>query len=193
MQKIIVLFVFIILSGCAGTRFSKEPPSQISISRTVKLNTAPVWPLKIKGTYLQKVTATAWGKQQSFSVYLTLDNEMLEAIAFNDVAGRLYRLKWTPQNVIWEGSDYIPSMIKPDNILIDFLLAHLPIQQLNSVLKGARVFEKGNLACKTRQIKNKKILRTIVYSQPMGYMWGHVVIENPVIGYKLVIQTVEQS
>lgn len=176
----------------AQTRTSKAPSSQIAISRSAKLNAARIWPLSIRGTYLQKVTASAWGKKETFSVYLTLEDEMIEAIAFSDVAGRLYRLKVTPGNVLWEGSAYIPPTIQPENILADFLLINLRADQLAALLKGARVFERGDAAAKTRTIKDRKILRTIRYSQPTKTLWGHVVIENPVYGYKLDIQTVVQ-
>jgi hypothetical protein len=180
------------LFGCTSTRFVTESPAQIPINPIVKLDTASIWPLRIKGTYLQKATVAAWGKEQTFSVYLTLEEEMIEAIAFNDLAGRLYRLKCTPENVIWEKSALLPSMIKPDNILTDFLLINLDLKQLNRILKGARVFEKDNEAGKTRIIRDEKILRTIHYSQPMGDMWGLVVIENPINGYQINIQTVVQ-
>lgn len=196
MQKILILLLACSLAGCmpkyAQNNISKAPSSQIAISRSAKLNIASIWPLNMRGTYLQKVTAAAWGKSETFSVYLTLEDEMIEAIAFSDIAGRLYRLKVTPGNILWEGSAYIPSTIQPENILLDFLLINLPAGKLAALLKGARVFEKGNAAVKTRTIKERKILRTITYSQPTETLWGRVVIENPIYGYKLDIRTVEQ-
>lgn len=193
MQKLLLSIILAIcLNSCAGKHYMKSTPSQIPISRTVKLNTDNVWPLTIQGTFLQQITCTAMGKQQSFSVHLTLEDMMLEAIAFNDVAGRLYSLHWTPWNVDWEGSKYIPSVIKPENILLDFLLVHLPAHQLRRVLKGADVYENDNNNGKTRIIQGSNVKRTIYYSKPMGAMWGHVIIENPLIGYKLEIQTVSQ-
>jgi hypothetical protein len=176
----------------APISMNKAAPSQIAVSRSAKLNIAAIWPLNIRGTYLQKVTATAWGKKETFSVYLTLEDDMIEAIAFSDVAGRLYKLKVTPGNILWESSACIPTSIQPENILTDFLLINLNAGQLASILKGARVFERGNLSVKTRTIKERKILRTISYSQPTESLWGQVIIENPIYGYKLNIQTVEQ-
>lgn len=193
MQKLLLIIILAFcLNSCASTHFMKSPPSQIPISRSVNLDTDNVWPLTIQGTFLQQITCTAMGKKQSFSVHLTLEDMMMEAIAFNDVAGRLYRLHWTPGNVNWEGSKYIPSVIKPENILLDFLLVHLPADQLGKVLKGAHVHENDNNYGKTRIIQGSNFRRTIYYSNPMGAMWGHVVIENPIVGYKLEIQTVTQ-
>lgn len=192
MQKILIILAVVILAGCTGARYSQEPPPKISVTRSVKLNTERIWPMEIKGTYLQKVTASARGKQQTFSVHLTLDEWLLEAVAFNDVAGRLYQLKCTPDNVDWVGSPYVPSIIKPDNILVDFLLVHLPANQLQSLLQGARVHENGNESRKTRTIKDRSVLRIINYDHPIGAMWGHVTIENPSMGYKLDIETVAQ-
>jgi len=192
MKKLLIVLAAIALVGCAGTRFSEKPPSEFPVSKSAKLNTSKVWPLKMKGTYLQKITATAKGKQQSFSVHLTLDDWMLEAVAFNDMAGRLYNMQWTPDNVYWDGSPYIPSMVKPEYILVDFLLAQLPINQLQSILKGARVVEQGIQGGKTRTVYDDKVLRTINYKNPIGSMWGNVIIDNPGIGYRLDIQTVTQ-
>src|SRR5262249_17234798 len=108
MQKIFIILAVAMLASCTGVRYSQQPPPRISVNRSVKLNPTQIWPMEIKGTYLQKVTASTRGKQQTFSVHLTLDDWMLEAVAFNDVAGRLYRLKCTPYNVDWQGSPYVP-------------------------------------------------------------------------------------
>jgi hypothetical protein len=207
MQKILAILAATILIGCSSqlsalsifnlTKKSSEsqyqmPLHQVSINPWVKLNTVKLWPLKNFGTYLQKVTASVKGKKHTFSIHLTLNAEMLEAVAFNDMAGRLYTLQWTPQSVCWEGSSYIPECIKPENIIADFLLVHLPVNQLQGVLQGAIVFE-GPVGFKlTRVIKNNQVLRSITYSNPIGKMWGQVTIENPEIGYKLDIQTVVQ-
>jgi hypothetical protein len=175
MQKFIILFSLAFLASCTGVRYAQQPPSTISVNRNVKLNTKMIWPMEIKGSYLQKVTVSVMGKQQTFSVHLTMDEWMLETVAFNDFAGRLYHLKCTPDYVDWEGSAFVPSIIKPDNILVDFLLVHLPEDQLKRLIQGASVFEKGDSTAKTRLIKNRNVLRVIHYQHPIGQMWGHVV------------------
>lgn len=192
MHKILILFITLSLIGCTRTRFPQERPYLALANPTVNLQTAHVWPLAFKGSYLQKITATAKGKKHTFSVYLNLNEQMLESIAYTDMTGRLYKLKWTPEHIIWEGSRYIPSIIKPENIITDFLMIHLPAKELEGLLRGARVFENSEGTGKTRIVKVNEVIRRITYSKPLGKMWGHVIIENPVLGYKLAIQTVEQ-
>jgi hypothetical protein len=192
MQKIMMLLVALLLVSCNENESSYDPANQIAISQKSRLNTSQIWPLNLNGSYVQKITASAWGKEQSFSVYLSLDNNVIEAVAFNDIAGRLYRLKIVPGSLLWEPSSYIPSFIKPENILADFLLVNLQADQLNALINRARVHEKTTPTGKIRTIKERRILRKITYSKPSGNMWGHVVIENPVLGYSLTIETVEQ-
>lgn len=207
-----------LLTGCASKHLSHSNPHvnikhvasppenalnpeslhQVAISPTVSLHTAGIWPLAPKvnnapqGTYLQKITAFSRGKKHAFSVHLTLEENMLESIAFSDFVGRLYLLKWTPEEVIWEGSSFVPKIIKPENILADFLLIHLPVDQLQSRLHGAQVFENVTETGKTRVIQNQEVLRTITYRTPLGAMWQNVTIDNPEAGYKLDIQTAVQ-
>jgi hypothetical protein len=212
MQKLLISLASLAFVGCSSTHMSSsrdhEPISkvlvnsrgelvpahlsQVSVGSTAVLQVANIWPLQNKGSYLQKITASAMGKRHSFSVHLTLDDDMLEAIAFADMAGRLYSMKWTPESVHWEGSSYIPPMIKPENIIADFLLVHLPTEQLHSVLQGAQIFEQDANNGKTRIVKGREVIRKITCRNPIGNIWGYVVIENPIIGYKLEIQTVMQ-
>ncbi len=197
MQKSLILWLVVvfIFTGCAASRVSSEASFQIAakpaLGSTTYFHKANIWPLKNKGIYLQKITATVKGKQHSFSIHLTLDDYMLEAIAFNDMVGRLYSLKWTPQGVEWEGSAYIPKFIMPENIIADFLMVHLPAKQLEGILQGAQVFEQAEGSGKIRYVRGREV-RTITYENPLGAMWGHVVIHNLVLGYKLDIQTVRQ-
>jgi hypothetical protein len=198
MHKIIILILAIALVGCSTTRFPREeipqqvPAKHVSTNPVIQLNKAKIWPLKINGIYLQKVTATINGKQQSFSVHLTADERMIEIIAFSDMAGRLYKLKYTPQGVHWEGSSSIPSIIKPENIMTDFLMIHLSAKELQNSLPGSHVRETADATGKTRVVMLQKVLRKITYKRPLGTMWEHVTIENPAARYRLDIQTVEQ-
>ncbi len=195
MQKLIIFILSLSLVGCASSRMPRESNPKISgshpIAPKIKFDFTKVWPLN-KGTYLQKITASVKGKKYSFTVHLTLENEMLEAIAINDIAGRLYSLKWTPNDMIWDKSARIPDFIKPENIIADFLFVHLPANQLQCALKGSQVFERPTQLGLTRVIKINEVLRTITYETPSGNMWKHVIIENPVLGYQLNIQTVIQ-
>lgn len=203
MQKIIILLIAFSFVGwipfggkylqqSRSSQHSERSLHEVPISNNVTLNVANIWPLKMSGTYLQKLHVSTRGKQHSFSVYLSLSDTMVEVVAFNDMAGRLYKMKWTPQDIVWEGSSYIPSIIKPENIIADFLLIHLPADQLQNMLYGAYVYEQGDETTKFRVIQSREVLRNISYDSPFGNMWGHVTINNPALDYRFDIQTVGQ-
>ncbi len=192
MQKLILLLFTLSLTGCATQQTAPERVTLVSISQTAKLNTMQAWPLKNKGSHLQQVTATANGEKHTFSVYLEIHDRKFEAVAFNDVTGRLYSFTWTPESVSWEASPLIPAEIMPENIIADFLMAHLPLAQLQSALMGASVTELGDGKHVVRTVKNKDTIRKITYLQKNGNIWGHLIVENPQIGYKLDIKTVSQ-
>jgi len=163
----------------------------VPVSKTSHLRLSKAWPLKNQGTYLQKVSTTIQGETQSFSVHLTLEDQKLEAIAFNDAFGRLYHLIWTPITLSWDGSDHIPNTLQPDSIIADFLLSYLPLKQLQTVLEGAQVREEKRNKESVRWIESQSsVLRKIHRYNSMEYLWEKVTIHNPEVGYQLDIQTV---
>lgn len=192
MQKILILLMSIVLVGCAGQRLPKEPPPKVTVSATLEFDPEKVWPLQVEGTYLQQVEVLVKGKKYSLSIHLTLENEKLGAIALSDTIGRLYNLVWTPDNLEWDKSWFLPDIITPKNIIADFLVVHLPVEQLQSALLDGQVSDYGDETGRTRIVSIGEVLRTVTYSKPMGDIWGHVVLSNPVQGYQLEIETVKQ-
>lgn len=193
MKKIITMGIALMLAGCSSSPVAPDRLSEITVYQDVVLKTNHAWPLKNCGTFLQKVDATVQDQTQTFSVHLTASPQALEAVAFNDIAGRLYTLKWTPETIEWEGSAYIPPEMMPENIIADYLMAQLTDKDLITDLDGAVVQDKTTGSQKTRTIQNNKTrLRTFTYEKPQGDLWTHLIIENHVIGYKLDIQMVAQ-
>jgi hypothetical protein len=194
---IIIFFVLSILAGCVSTVKIETSLETVPVSADSTLNIQHAWPLNKKGTYLQKIATTIDYKghheEHIFSLYLTLDNEKLDAIAFNDISGRLYQLTWQPNSIEWSRSKYIPATLKPENIIADFLLTHLSAEQLKKSLTGAEVYEAETKQGKVRVIKNQSgVLRKMTYANPLGDLWKDVTIVNPKLGYTLKIQTVRQ-
>jgi hypothetical protein len=182
------------LVGCStppekGLETERVQPeaSRVPVGKTSYLSLTNVWPLKLKGTYLQKMKTTVQGEQHTFTLHLILDDQKLEAVAFNDMYGRLYQLTWTPQKTSWVASDAIPESMRPEYIIADFLMTHLSLEDLNASLDNAQAKEENNI----RLIESdSKVLRRISYDKPSGDLWEKIVIENPEMGYELNIQTV---
>lgn len=202
MKTLISTLIFFTLStimGCAST----SPPlqkniSSVPVAQNVNLDLTHISLQEMQGSYLQRIKTTIKNKQGGtqehiVSVYLTVGAKKIDAIAFNDVAGRLYQLTWTPNELMWARSKYVPATLKPENIIADFLLTHLSLSQLNAALSGAIAEEKIDKQTKVRVIKSDgDILRVIKYSQPLKNIWQEVVLINPQWGYTLDIQTVKQ-
>jgi len=180
--------------GCATNTIEMvDTTKSVPISATSYLKLAKAWPLKSQGTYLQKVKATVRGEPYIFSVHLSLENGKLEAIAFNDIYGRLYHLTWTPQKITWIASDAVSEILHPENIIADFLLTHLPFEDLKTMLDAAHVREEESVENIRVIEKGSQILRRISRQKFLGYLWKKVTIQNPEIGYELVIETVPLS
>lgn len=182
------------LAGCSTpqrkgleTELAQPDVSRVPVSKSSHLNLEHVWPLKLRGTYLQKMKTTVQGEQHIFSLHLILEDQKLEAVAFNDMYGRLYQLTWTPQKISWAASETIPESMRPEYIIADFLLTHLPLEDLRASLNNAQVREENNI----RLIEsNSKVLRRISYDKPLEDLWEKVIIQNPEFEYELDIQTV---
>lgn len=186
------LLTTLTLMGCATNTIEMvEAEKTVPISASSHLNLAKAWPLKAQGIYLQKLKATVRGEQHIFSVHLTIGDQKLEAIAFNDVYGRLYHLTWTPQKTTWVATEAIPEMLRPEHIIADFLLTHLPLEDLKASLDDAHVREEEKSEEKIRIIeKEGQVLRRMSCHKFLGYLWKKVIIQNPGIGYELEIETV---
>ena len=189
----VLIIMTLALHGCASFKRPSHLQKQITIvhiSQSVYLDVSKAWPLTSQGKYLQKVSTTVKGKTHSFSVHITIENEKLEAIAFDDVLGRLYHLSWTPNELSWESSKNLPNQLKPEHIIADFLLTYLPKSYLTQLIEGAEIFESGDI----RLVKNNQtVLRKIIRQQNIGGMWQKVIIDNPQIMYSLDIESVRLS
>jgi hypothetical protein len=120
-----------------------------------------------------------------------LEDQKLEAIAFNDIYGRLYHLTWTPEKINWECAETFSETLRSENIITDFLLAHLSSEDLHAALLNAELQETWNGNENIRLITSpSEILRRISREGSLGYLWERIRIHNPEMGYELDIQTV---
>lgn len=178
------------LAGCANNILEKKDIQTAQVCKTSYLNLDQSW-LNTSGVYLQRIKTTVKGKPFTFSVHLTLEKGKMEAIAFNDLLGRLYHLTWTPETLSWEASKHIPSLLQPDYIIADFLLTHLPLDQLKTALMAAELRQEGDTENNIREIKsNGEVCRKIYRHKPLGALWKKVTILNPEWKYELEIETV---
>jgi hypothetical protein len=156
------------------------------LDQTIVLDLKKVWPLLQCGEYLQQIKINVHGKQYDFLVHLAVNANSLQAIAYNDIFGKIYRLTWESSGISWEYNKYIPIKLKPDNIILDFLLCNLPLNVLNSAMHGAYGVDLGNL----RLIKNElRILRKIYRYKKINNLYSKVVINNNQSRYSVIIET----
>jgi hypothetical protein len=187
-----ILGLLLPLIGCAtqtidGAKTTKTLP----VNGIACLHHTAAWPLQGEGRYLQNINADIRGERHKFSVHLTLENQKLEAIAFNEIYGRLYHLIWTPEKISWKCADALSDVLRSENIIADFLIAHLPADILRSSLVNADLQEEETEQENIRLITLKaEILRRVSRHKSLGYLWENVRIQNPEIGYELDIQTV---
>lgn len=161
--------------------------TELTVSKQVKINCNKVWPLTLTGTYVQQVTTSFNNKDYGFSVLLKIEKFKLEAIAFDELYGRLYHLIWTPAKLQLTASPYIPTLVAPEKILADFLLLYLPIPTLQAVLVKATVSENNGTILITDQANT---IVTISRNKPLKHLWKEVMINNLQDKYTLKINTV---
>lgn len=194
----VLIFIFT-LAGCSTV----TPSSQISGSENQPLFDKNIYQnkeffpaLKETKTYLQQVKTTVNEEEHIFSVHITLSPQQIDFIAFHDLLGQLYHLKWTPDEISWEASSSLPTFIQLDNIMEDFLLIHLPLATLKNHLKDHRITEEESPKLTTRQISSQESVvpvRQIQRSGPLGFLWEKATLTHPRWGYQLDITTVVLS
>lgn len=227
LNKLIVIMAGSLLGGCASesvtiaeSQHPIELPKIKSLDRAeIAINTSldpmiyltlnQVWPLLYKeahhGRYLQKIKTSVQNQDFTIMVHLTIGPNKLEFIALNDIYGRVYDLVWTPDSITWKASEHLPKSVHPENILLDFILVHLPAENLKNSIsalshKNVRVFETESSqnrqtiiqdVCGQKSTEGK--LWVIERQTPMGLFWKTVTLRNVQFGYTLEIQTVKLS
>ena len=161
--------------------------SKISLSKFTSLNLDGPWPLTQKGTYTQQIKTTFNGGQKKVLIQLTLEVNKFHVVAVDDLVGFIYQVTWTPGQISWIASKYVPPTFNPEYIVADFLLTQLDYETLKTLLKGATVQDTGS---KRLIESNSSILREIHRDTLSNGLWTHVLIKNVPLGYRLDINTV---
>lgn len=171
----------------------------IPLDKDIPLTLSQAWPVLYnhmeQGTYLQKINTKALNKDFTITVHLSINNHKIEFIALHDIYGRIYHLVWTPHDLTWEASDHLPDTVRPENIILDFLLVHLPHKDLADFLKkqNGKIQVKGTHAAdKERRLikEGDNVLRDIKMEWQQGIFWKTVTLRNPQYDYTLNIETV---
>lgn len=225
LNKLIVIMTGSLLGGCASESVkiteSQHPieshklksldPAEITINTPLDpmmpLTLKQAWPLFYNeahhGRYLQKIKTSVQNQDFTITVHLTIGLNKIEFIALNDIYGRVYDLVWTPDSITWKASEHLPKTVRPENILTDFILAHLSAENLkNSASKlsheNIRIFETESPqnrqtiiqdVCGQKSTEGK--LWVIERQTPMDLFWKTVTLRNLQFGYTLEIQTVK--
>lgn len=179
----------LLLVSCSIPEQNQDNMTKLNITKSSDLLLSKIWPLQGKGNYLQKIHVKTKNQSHTFLLNLAIENYSLKAIAIHDIQGRIYDIHLTPNNLEWSAIPEIKDTLKPEYILIDFLLTHLSLTNLSRVCPTLHITEEKNV----RIIKeNKEILRTIKMSNQTNNMWQTVEIHNPKQGYTLDIETVTE-
>ena len=197
MTKMIASIALMALVGCSqgptgdltDLSHNKVSTQTIQLSQGGYLNVDKIWPLtSISGSFLQRVKATVGGQENVLTVHITQTPDHLNFVAFNDVIGRLYALIWAQDKTIWDASEHIPETMIPENIIGDFLLVHLDHHTLNQNLVGAYVVDNGDV--RILYASDHTVLRKITRRHFKDGLWQNVQLENPILKYRLDIETV---
>ncbi|HCU06218.1 MAG TPA: hypothetical protein DIC42_01350 [Holosporales bacterium] len=189
MRKIGVCLLGLLLASCSIAEHNQENITKLTITKNCDLLLETIWPLQGTGNYLQKIHVKTKNHAHTFLLNLEIENYSLKAIAIHDIQGRIYDIHLTPDDLKWSAIPEIKDTLKPEYILIDFLLTHLSLAVLSKVSPTLHITEKKNV----RIIKkNGEILRTIKMSNKQNNMWQTVKIHNPKQDYTLDIETVTE-
>lgn len=189
MRKISVYLLGLLLVSCSMPEQNQDNKTKLNMTKSSDLLLSKIWPLQGKGNYLQKIHVQTKNQSHMFLLNVTIENSSLKAIAIHDIQGRIYDIHLTPDNLEWSAIPEIKDTLKPEYILIDFLLTHLSLTNLSKVCPTLHITEKKNV----RTIKeNDEILRTIKMSNKKNNIWHTVQIHNPKQGYTLDIETVTE-
>ena len=186
-----LLLAAMLLSGCASrTTMQTRPPladNQAMVAPKVIFAIPP--PSAIGQTVDLVQTLTAHYRKQSyvFDVQIQITPEQLDLVALDGLGRRALTVTWKADKIDYQPAPWLPPILRPADILADFVIVYWPDEVVSSSLKASH-------AILTTTDRGRKISSgrrdLIVVEYGKGEGWNRSAkLRNLAFGYEIDIQS----
>jgi hypothetical protein len=189
-RGIAVLSICAIAAGCVSPRPRTDiAPDAAAIAPRVIFKIPPPGSVGRNVTATQTVVAKFRGSSYTFQSQIEISSDTLELVALDGMGRRALTMTWNASGIDSKPAPWLPSMLRPSDILAGIALVYWPDDALSTALKNsgaALVVHPDKRSIKT----DHGDIVVIDYGKGAG--WNRSAhLRNVAFGYDLDIQSVE--
>lgn len=189
-RSVIFAALVSLLAACA--RQSSEAPAAVRIAPGLALSLPAPDALGRRVEASQMLTARYGDQSFLFEGHLSATPERFLMVGLDPMGRELLRITWTPAGVDYEAAPWVPSIMRPESILLDIVLLYWPDDVVRRMVTAAGGSVDITPRRRSFRTGGKEVMRADYQPDEDGNPWsGRLHYSNLAWGYSLDIQTVE--
>jgi hypothetical protein len=189
MRILAMLVIMSTLAGCATTPES-EHGAEALIAPTVRFTTPGPRALGYDVAAEQLVSAHYRGDAFVWEAHIDVTPERMEIVGLDGFGRRAFTVSWRGDGLSYEAASWLPTTIKPGNVLADIALLYWPQEAVAAALAGSGAVVVTTASRRSVTLAGSEIVH-IDYDGPEAGAWnGTAHLRNLAFGYDLDIQSV---
>jgi len=192
MKSIITIAIVLFLAGCADLPKDNVVPSSVKIAPDLVLAMPQVADLGRPVEVSQLVTVHYGQQSFAFEVHIQATPEHFLFVGLDLMGRKMITIDWTKDKINYEKASWVPSELRPENILADIVLLYWPaaIVRQGLATSGGKLLAGKN--SRTVMLRDKKIWRADYRPTVKNDLWsGKLHYRNLARGYEFDVQSAE--
>jgi hypothetical protein len=183
-----MLFMMTALAGCAAVR-DADRGADAMIAPAVRFAVPEPQALGYRVAAEQLVSAHYRGDAFVWEAHIDVSPERLEIVGLDGFGRRAFTITWQGDALSCEAASWLPTAIKPGNVLADIALLYWPQKAVQAALAGSSAIVVTTAAARSVTVGSTEILH-VDYDDAGASVWnGTVHLRNLAFGYQLDIQS----
>ncbi|HBM91236.1 MAG TPA: hypothetical protein DD400_05130, partial [Rhodospirillaceae bacterium] len=194
-KSVIVVFLVLFLSGCTSQKsdevlFSLQESSIVQMAPELFLRLPSFRDLERPVDVVQHVVATYGDQTIVFEGHINASSDHFMLVGMDPIGRKAISINWTDAGIFYEAAPWVPSQLRPENILADLIVLYWPIAAVEkSFIPSGEII--ANETSRAVFVNGKEVLRAEYASGlPNNMSSGTALYTNLAWNYSLRIQSV---
>lgn len=189
MRLFAIVVLTIALWGCAAER---DRGAEAMIAPAVRFATPGPQTLGYRVVAEQMISAHYRNDSFVWEAHINVSPEKLEVVGLDAFGRRAFTVTWRGDVLSYEAASWLPSAIKPGNVLADIVILYWPQEVVQSALAGSGAIAATTASGRSIAVGGAEIIH-VDYDDDGARDWGGTAhFRNLAFGYQLDIQSVRE-
>jgi hypothetical protein len=186
-----VLVASMVLAGCA--QMPKPPPGYPAnwaiVAPRVNFVLPPPSAIDKPVDIAQTVVSHYGSKSFAFDARIQVNPDELDFVALDGFGRRALTITWKGDTPVYTTAPWLPPMLRPANVLADFMICYWPDDALAAAIKGSGATLVSTPTSR-KIVRDKRDLIVVEYGKGEG--WNRPAkLRNLAFGYEIDVQSAE--